>query len=168
MIESPHFGSLQFVRHAEFGRLEFCVPLSHCSVIVSTMLLPHTSRDLQSDEQPSPETVFESSQISPRLASTTPLPQTSADLQSPAQPSPEAVLPSSQTSPASTSTTLLPQVSFDVQSPEQPSFGRLLPSSHTSPAMTSFTPSPQRGSWQFGRHAASGSVEFAAPASHCS
>src|SRR5206468_2473544 len=57
---------------------------------------------------------------------------------------------------------------FDLQSPEQPSALWLLPSSQTSPCAGSVTLSPQRGSWQVGRHGASGAVEFAAPESHSS
>src|SRR3569623_1179838 len=67
MIESPHVCSLQFVRHAAFGRFEFTPrPRSHCSPIAtSTIELPHVSSDLQSAELPSPETVLPSSQSSP-------------------------------------------------------------------------------------------------------
>src|SRR5439155_814540 len=103
--------------------------------------LPQVSCDLQSPEQPSPETVLPSSQTSPRVGSRMPLPHTSSDLQFAEQPSPETLLPSSQTSPWSVSTTLLPHVSSDLQSPEQPSPETLLPSSHASSGVT--TPLPQ-------------------------
>src|SRR3569623_1042168 len=67
MIESPHVCSLQFVRHAAFGRFEFTPrPRSPCSPFAtSTIELPHVSSDLQSAEQPSPEIVLPSSQTSP-------------------------------------------------------------------------------------------------------
>src|SRR3569623_970443 len=67
MIESPHVCSLQFVRHAAFGRFEFTPrPRSHCSPFAtSTIELPHVSSDLQSAEQPAPETVLPSAQTSP-------------------------------------------------------------------------------------------------------
>src|SRR3990167_8577809 len=115
MIVSPQIGSMQLVRHIESGSFELRPPRSHCSVTASMIVLPQSSSDLQSDEQPSPLTVLLSSQTSPRAASITLLPHTSSDLQSPAQPSPLAVLPSSQTSPPSASTTLLPQNSVDRQ-----------------------------------------------------
>src|SRR5215470_13973660 len=50
----------------------------------------------------------------------------------------------------------------------QPSATAVLPSSHCSPRVESITPSPQRGSVQSGRHGASGTFAFAAPASHAS
>ena len=133
-IASPHARQLAVRAARRVRRVGVAAPRSHCSPIVSTMPLPQTSRDLQSDEQPSPETVLPSSQTSPRPLSRTPLPQTSVDWQSAEQPSPRAVLPSSHSSPASMSTTPLPQVSSDLQSPEQPSPLWLLPSSQTSPA----------------------------------
>ncbi len=66
--------------------------------------LPHVSSDLQSAEQPSPETLLPSSQTSPFDLSTMPLPHASFDLQSAEQPSPSLLLPSSQTSPLHVST----------------------------------------------------------------
>src|SRR5439155_1120774 len=74
--------------------------------------------------------------------------------------------PASHCSPFAVSTMLLPQVSFDLQSAEQPSPEVVLPSSHAS--VGSLIMSPQRPGRQFGRHAAPGLFEFAAPASHSS
>src|ERR1041385_648592 len=65
-ILSPQRCVVQSGRHAAFGVFAFIEPLSHCSpLIVSMMALPHTSSDLQSAEQLSPDVVFPSSQISP-------------------------------------------------------------------------------------------------------
>src|SRR5215468_10596005 len=64
-------------------------PSSHFS-LMSTMLLPHTSVDLQLPEQPSPGTVLLSSHAS--LTSRMPLPQISTERQSAEQPSPPVVL----------------------------------------------------------------------------
>src|SRR5215471_19337499 len=92
-MPSPHASSLQFVRHGSSGALELPAPRSHCSSIVSTMPLPHTSSDRQSAEQPSPEMWLPSSHTSPRAVSVKPLPHTSVDLQSAEQPSPDVLLP---------------------------------------------------------------------------
>ena len=56
-----------------------------------------TASETQVAEQPSPEVVLPSSQLSPRAAWTTPSPHNS-DLQVAEQPSPEVVLPSSHCS----------------------------------------------------------------------
>src|SRR4051794_36476237 len=80
----------------------------------STIPLPQLSVDLQLAEQPSPPTVFPSSQTSPAAASRRPLPQLSFDLQSEAQPSPLTLPPSSQTS--FRSTIPFPHSSSDLQS----------------------------------------------------
>src|SRR5439155_5949626 len=61
------------VRHGAFGLFELFTPASHCSpLIVSTMPLPQVSFDLQSPEQPSPDTLLPSSQTSPFVVSTIP------------------------------------------------------------------------------------------------
>src|SRR5262249_30087938 len=61
-----------------------------------------------------------------------------------------------------------PHTSLDEQSGRQPSPSTLLPSSHTSPLAVSTMLSPHRRGTQFGRHAAFGAFELAAPLSHCS
>src|SRR5437588_921230 len=66
MIVSPHLRVWQFVRHVAFGLLLLLAPASHCSpAAMSRMPLPQVSADLQSPEQPSPETLLPSSQTSP-------------------------------------------------------------------------------------------------------
>src|SRR5438477_294946 len=105
---------------------------------MSMMLLPHVSSDLQSAEQPSPETVLLSSHASPTVPTTVPLPPGRHAMLSG---SPPTALPSSHCSPFAVSMMPLPQVSFDLQSAEQPSPDRLLPSSHASSGVA--TPLPQ-------------------------
>src|SRR5205823_2208253 len=65
-----HFCLRHVVRHVAFGLFEFDAALSHCSPFtVSMMPLPHVSFDLQSAEQPSPDTPLPSSHTSPLVLS---------------------------------------------------------------------------------------------------
>src|SRR5262245_60815409 len=74
--ESPQRGSTHVVRHGAFGVFAFAEPASHCSPLtVSTMLLPQTSSERQSFEQPSPDTTLPSSHASPFVLSKMPSPQ---------------------------------------------------------------------------------------------
>src|SRR5437588_296060 len=73
---SPHFCDWQLVRHVALGLFELSPPASHCSPLIGSITpLPQVSFDLQSAEQPSPETVLPSSQTSPFVLSRMPSPQ---------------------------------------------------------------------------------------------
>ena len=65
------------------------------ALAMSTMPLPHASSDLQSAEQPSPDTCCRRRRPRRHRCRARPSPQDSADLQSAEQPSPSMMLPSS-------------------------------------------------------------------------
>ena len=126
---------------------------SHASPVAqSTIPFPQISRLWQSGEQPSPPSVFPSSQTSPGSMVSSPHPGT---MQSAVQFSMPSGSAGSQASPVAQSTMPLPQVSSERQSLEQPSPSSQLPSSQISPGSTK--PSPQYIFWHTGEQPASAS-----------
>src|SRR3569623_57709 len=152
VIASPHTGSLQVGRHAAFGALELPEPASLCSPFAWSMMpLPHVSFDLQSAEQPSPDTTLPSSHTSP--VSWIPSPQRSG-----VQLTRHAALgrfefaePLSHSSPNTLSTIESPHF-WRVQSRRHVAFGAFAfapPLSHCSPFAVSMMPLPHVSSeWQ--------------------
>src|SRR4029077_13167873 len=134
--------------HGAFGALLFAAPASHCSPFaVSTIELPQVSFDLQSLEQPSPETVLPSSQTSPLVLSSTPSPQRCGAqfVRQVAFGAFEFAAPRSQISPNRVSTIASPHF-WSKQDVRQVAFGLFEfaePLSHCSPLTLSMIPLPQ-------------------------
>src|SRR3989344_2539352 len=169
MMSSPHQGFLQFSRHASAVSSELFIPLSHCS-FTSRIPLPQDS-GWHVALQPSPESVFSSSQPSLALH-TNPSPHSAAKhVVGRHAPFSWLSVPSSHSSPRPGSVVKSPHDGFwqSVRQGSPVTFELPSPKSHCSPCPGSVTLSPQDGFRQSSRHVSGVVSEFTpSPRSHCS